>query len=145
MRKKLVILQNLRDKIRRNGCQVPTKPLNDISIMKVNMRNYMENSGVCQYLHINRYPHADPLLLGFKAAINAYFAKTGDKLLPACLPDSSDDDSSSDDDIWPPLQTEKRVISRPFSDICVQKEVDIDMDSSHVPLVSDDDDLGQGY
>lgn len=96
----LTKLKKLRNDLRmpekKGKALVPTKVISKKSLMKVNMKVWMEASK-CPKNANGTYPYVDPLTAGVKAGNGLYFAKEGTKFLPACNreDDGDDDDSES--------------------------------------------------
>lgn len=143
MRKdKLPDLKCLRDKLRKeqgHALLPTTKPDVTKSIIKVNMEDYMKYSGVGTYGD-DVYPFADPLLVGFKAAINAYYQITRPyKLLPACVPPADSSDEESSVDVWQLDESTddgKGATYSPSLYVWVPTEIEI---GGGIPVVSDEE------
>lgn len=103
MRAELDSLVELRDALRAAGVvDVPTmNPFCDKVVLKVDMKVFLEGSGVGS-LDNGLLPSPDPLLLGMKAAINAYFMCTKKKLVPTC-PSSNEEESEDEDEAASPF------------------------------------------
>ena len=102
MRNKLKELDKLRSNFAQNGTvEVPSikKNREDKVVLKIDMKKYMETSGVTALRSSGLYPYPDPWLVGMKAAINIYYGHKQVKLHPAC-PSPTHDDDSDDEDCW---------------------------------------------